>query len=123
MKLRLLDDSIRMRLSRSEVLAADQAGVVEGRTRFPNGSVFSFALETLPEGAEPSAEYSHERMVVRLPASEVSAWASDDTAVSLTGELALAGGAALQLLVEKDFQCLAPRAGEDQSDLFTNPQG
>ena len=123
MKLRLLDDTIRMRLSRSEVLAADQAGVVEGRTRFPNGSVFCFALEALPDGSVASAEYAGDRLVVRLPASEVSAWAKDDTAVSLTGDLALPDGAPLQVLVEKDFQCLAPREGEDQSDLFSNPQG
>ncbi len=123
MKLRLLDDSIRMRLSRSEVDAANETGVVEGRTRFPNGSTFTFALEALEQGEAPSAAYDSNRMVVRLPAAEIAAWATDDTAVSLTGELNLPDGGPLTLLVEKDFRCLAPREGEDQSDLFTNPQG
>jgi len=28
----------------------------------------------------------------------------------------------LYLLIEKDFQCLKPRAHEDETDLFPNPQ-
>jgi hypothetical protein len=27
----------------------------------------------------------------------------------------------LRILVEKDFACLAPREGEDESDMFPNP--
>jgi len=119
-KLRLLDDSIRLRLSRSDVLAADEAGVVEGRTRFPGGAIFTFALETVPSGA-PAADFSASRLVVKMPAADVSSWAHDDNAVSLRGELALPDGSHLKLLVEKDFECLTPREGEDQGDMFPNP--
>ena len=121
-KLRLLDDSIRLRLSRSDVVAAEQQGLVEGQTRFPDGSTFTFALKAEPGGVD-GAEFSYGRMVVRLPAAEISAWASDDEAVSLRGEVNLPSGSRLDLLVEKDFQCLTARPGEDQSDLFTNPEG
>jgi Family of unknown function (DUF7009) len=121
MKLRLLDDSIRLRLSRSEVVAADEQGVVEGQTNFPDGSVFTFALEALQNGSA-SAAFASQRMVVRLPAAEISAWANDDAAVSLHGELELPLGGLLKLLVEKDFRCLSPRDDEDQSDLFQNPE-
>jgi hypothetical protein len=122
MKLRLLDDSIRLRLSRNEVVAADEQGLVECQTRFPDGSVFKFALEALQNGSHASASYADGRMVVKLPASEISAWANDDAAVSLHGELSLPLGGPLKLLVEKDFRCLSPRDDEDQSDLFPNPQ-
>ena len=121
MKLRLLNDSIRLRLSRSEVAAADKEGVVEGHTRFPDGSIFTFALEALEKRSGASASYARDRMVVKLPAPEISAWASDDAAVSLHGELELPDGGSLKLLVEKDFQCVTPRGDEDQSDLFANP--
>ena len=120
MKLRLLDDSIRLRLSRSEVLAAEDHGTVEGRTRFPDGSSLVFALESTPAAA--SARLSGERLLVSLPAAEIAAWAADDTAVSLRAELPLADGSELKLLVEKDFQCVTPRGDEDQSDLFPNPE-
>lgn len=121
MKLRLLEDSIRLRLSRSDVTEVDQGGVVEGRTRFPGGTAFTFALEALPKGP-CSASYLRDRMVIRLPAEEISRWARDDTAVSLQGEVGLPGGERLKLLVEKDFQCLTARPDEDQSDLFVNPE-
>lgn len=122
MKLRLLNDSIRLRLSRSEVAAADKAGIVEAQTRFPDGAVFTFALQASEKGSAASASYAGDRMVVRLPGPQISAWANDDTAVSLRGELQLAAGGSLSFLVEKDFQCVTPRGDEDQSDLFTNPQ-
>jgi hypothetical protein len=122
MKLRLLDDSIRLRLSRDEVIAAHEQGIVESQTRFPDGSVFTFALEALKNGSNASASFASDRLVVKLPAPQISAWAKDDTAVSLHGELALPRGGPLKLLVEKDFRCIAPRDDEDQSNLFQNPQ-
>ncbi len=122
MKLRLLDDSIRLRLSRSDVAAADEQGAVAGETRFPYGGIFTYVLEALPNGAAASASYSDDCMIVRLPAPEISAWANDDTAVSLRSEVELPGGGRLKLLVEKDFTCLTHRHDEDQSDLFPNPE-
>ncbi len=122
MKLRLLDDSIRLRLSRDEVVAAAERGLVEGATRFPDGSVFTFALEALENGPAASASYTSDRLVVKLPARDISAWAKDDTAVSLHGELELPVGGHLKLLVEKDFKCVSPRGDEDQSNLFQNPE-
>lgn len=119
-KLRLLDDSIRLRLSRTEVDTAADKGVVEGHTRFPDGAAFVFALESAP-GADIGSTYSGNRLVVRVPASEISAWAHDDEAVSLQGELALPDGNRLKLLVEKDFRCVTPRGDEDQSDMYPNP--
>jgi hypothetical protein len=123
MKLRLLEDSIRLRLSRNEVVAADKQGLVEGQTRFPDGSVFTFALEAVENSSDAGASYARGRMVVKLPAAEISVWANDDAAVSLHGELNLPVGGPLKLLVEKDFRCLSPRDDEDQSSLFTNPEG
>ena len=122
MKLRLLDDSIRLRLSRDEVVAADEQGIVEGQTGFPDGSVFTFALEALENSSAASASYTSDRMVVKLPAPKISAWAKDDSAVSLHGELELPLGGHLKVLVEKDFRCVSPRDDEDQSNLFQNPE-
>ena len=120
MKLRLLDDSIRLRLSRSDVVAVAEQGLVDGQTRFPDGSAFKFALETLSAGS-PSASFAGNRMVVSLAAEEISNWANDDAVVSLHSELKLPDGAVLKLLVEKDFKCLTGRPDEDQTDMFQNP--
>jgi hypothetical protein len=121
MKLRLLDDSIRLRLSRGEVTAIAEHGIVEGQTRFPDGSVFTFSLEAPKHDSGASASFADRRMVVKLSAPKIAAWANDDAAVSIAEELELPLGGQLKLLVEKDFRCLTPRGDEDQSDLFQNP--
>jgi hypothetical protein len=58
---------------------------------------------------------------VRLPESLVLSWAATEQ-VSMAGEQALDEGRVLQILVEKDFACLAPREGEDESDMFPHPE-
>jgi len=122
MKLRLLDNSIRLRLSRSDVAAADKQGIAQGQTRFPHGGVFRYVLEALPNGSDTSAAYADDCMVVKLPAAEISSWANDDAAISLRCEVQLPDGERLKLLVEKDYTCLTHRHDEDQSDLFPNPE-
>jgi hypothetical protein len=109
-------------LSRSEVVAASERGSVETQTRFADGSVFTYALEATRDASGATASYKRDRMVVRLPASEIAAWANDDDAVSLRGEVRLADGGQLRILVEKDFRCRVPPGDEDQSDLFQNPE-
>ncbi len=120
MKLRILDDSIRLRLSQGDVDQARQGGAVEACTRFPDGSAFTYAFEVSETGTAGAA-YEGKRLVIRLPAGEVSKWATDDSAVSLRRELPLPAGGELKLLVEKDFRCLTGRDDEDQTDLFPNP--
>jgi len=121
-KLRLLDDSIRLRMSRSDVAAAGKGNAVQAQTRFPDGRAFTYVLEPSAEGAMADAAYTDGRMVVRLPRSDIAAWANDDTAVALRSEIDLSSGESLKLLIEKDFQCLSHRHDEDQSDLFLNPE-
>jgi hypothetical protein len=48
-------------------------------------------------------------------------WTADETAVSIHESFALDDGA-LQVLVEKDFERLKPRAGESQANRFRNPK-
>ena len=60
-------------------------------------------------------------MTVRLPETTVLAWAATEQ-VSIEGEQLLDGGEKTTILVEKDFVCLAPREGEDESDMFPHPQ-
>ena len=68
----------------------------------------------------PAAFFSDNTLTVRLPETAVLAWATTEQ-VSLPGEQVLDDGAILQILVEKDFACLAPREGEDESDMFPHP--
>ncbi|MDH3350147.1 MAG: hypothetical protein OEM60_05605 [Gammaproteobacteria bacterium] len=121
MKLRIRDNSIRLRLTRGEVDTLRDAGLVGGRTVFPAGREFQYVLESSPAVVSPGAFLSDSVMTVRLPEATVLAWATTEQ-VSIHGEQLLQDGDTVSILVEKDFTCLAPRDGEDESDMFPHPQ-
>lgn len=121
MKLRIRDNSVRLRLSQGEVDDLRDNGVVSARTAFPGGRDFRYEVESSPASVNPGAFLSDSKVTVRLPESAVRAWANSDQ-VSITGEQQHKNGEKLTILVEKDFQCLAPREGEDESDMFPHPQ-
>lgn len=120
MKLRILGNSIRLRLSQSDVAALLDGGAVEDSIVFPAGPVLTYRLESCA-GESAEADYDNNRVVVRFPAADIEAWAQP-AEVTLHAELPL-GDDRLELLVEKDFRCLSPRDREDDADLFPNPGG
>ncbi len=122
MKLRILNNSIRMRLSRPEVDQAAAAGIVRGVVQFPGGATFDYVLESSPASVDCSATFADGALTVRLPQADVQSWAESE-AVSIVAEQWLDDGSKLGILVEKDFACLAPRDTEDDSDKFPHPQG
>jgi hypothetical protein len=119
-KIRIKDNSIRLRLTRGEIDTVRDQGVVESHTGFPGGRQFSYVLESSPASVNPAAFYSDNEVRVRLPETLVLAWVTTEQ-VSIQGEQVLDDGEKLSILVEKDFACLAPRPGEDESDMFPHP--
>ena len=120
MKLRTKDNSVRLRLTRREVDVLRQRGIVEAKTGFPGGRELKYRVESSPASVSPAAFFSDNAVTVRLPETTVLAWATTEQ-VSMPGEQVLDDGAVLKILVEKDFACLAPREGEDESDMFPHP--
>jgi hypothetical protein len=120
MKLRIRDNSIRLRLMRGEVDTLRTEGLVAASTSFPGGRLFRYCVESSPASVNPAAFYSDSEMVVRLPETTVLAWASSDQ-VSIDGEQVLVDGQKLRILVEKDFVCLTGRDDEDESDMYPHP--
>ena len=121
MKLRIKDNSIRLRLTRSEVDVLRESGVVAAITGFPGGRSLEYRVESSPAIVKPAAFFSDNTVTVRLPDAAVLAWATTEQ-VSLPGELVLDDGDTLQILVEKDFTCLTEREGEDESDMYPHPE-
>lgn len=118
-KLRIKDNSLRLRLTRGEVDALASDGRVGSAVLFPGGARFEYAIESVAGPAAPAADYAGDRVRVIVPEAAVRDWASSEQ-VSISGEQPL-GGDSLSILVEKDFACLAPRPGEDESDMFPHP--
>lgn len=121
MKLRIRDNSIRLRLTRTEVDTLRDEGMIQARTAFPGGRDLRYEVESSPASIKPGAFLSNSTVTVRLPESAVKAWANSEQ-VSISGDVQHTNGDELHILVEKDFACLAPREGEDESDMFPHPQ-
>lgn len=114
MKLRIRGDSLRLRLSRGEVEQMRAQGRVEDAIHFGSKRLV-YALMADAEVDAPRASFDGETIVVRVPTQTVHAWVDTDQ-VGFDAE-----DGALRILVEKDFKCAVPRAGEEDYDGFDNP--
>ena len=121
MKLRIRGDTIRLRLKRGEVDQIAAGTSVVEQTRFPD-AVLTYRLDVSDDGAF-SASFDAGNLAIQLPEAAVSQWASSDQ-VSLHVEQDVGDSGTLFLLVEKDFECLAPgdhRPGDDDTDTYPHP--
>ncbi|MBT8108948.1 MAG: hypothetical protein KJP17_11965 [Gammaproteobacteria bacterium] len=121
MKLRIRDNSIRVRLMRGEVDELRSNGIVAAHTDFPGGRTLRYCVESSPASVNPAAFFSENAITVSLPETTVLAWATTEQ-VSIHGEQVLADGETLAILVEKDFVCLTGRDDEDESDMYPHPE-
>ena len=117
MKLRIQGDSIRLRLTRSEVHQLAEAGEVAAETRVAPGSSLAYRLRTA-DRAGLGASLEGAGLTVSVPREWVVGW-PDDERVGFEGTQDVGAGRQLALLVEKDFDCLHRRP--DETDLFPNP--
>ena len=92
LKIRIRDNSIRLRLTRGEVEAVRRDGLVVSETGFADGGLFRYALESSPASVAPAARFADAEIRVRLPESAVASWAASDDEVSIRGEQALDSG-------------------------------
>jgi hypothetical protein len=118
MKLRIYDDSVRLRLTPSEVAHIGRGESVESVCRFPNGTTLTYAL-IAADAPTIDARFAAERVVVVLPRGRAAQWAASAD-VSLRSEQRDNG--VLDILIEKDFACLEPRDADDDTDRYPNPQ-
>lgn len=123
MKLRVRGSSLRLRLTRTEVESLrGVAGRVEDHVQFGPTSRLTYAIV---RGDGPvRATFEGSAVTVTAPEAIVSAWAGSDE-VGFEAEQATGDGSAtpttLRILVEKDWNCLTSRPGEEDVDTFPNP--
>ena len=119
MKIRIHDDSIRLRLDRDEVERVGRGETVTCRTHFPRDRVLTYCL-MVDDGPRVTASFHDHAISVVIPRGQAARWAATEQ-VSVQGQES-AGGLSLNLLIEKDFECLEPRPGENQDNRFPNPK-
>jgi hypothetical protein len=121
MKLRIKGDSLRLRVSRSELKRFLQGEAIEETIHFSSEpkAQLTYALESSPDGVSTGVSFAAERVTVMLSQEDANTW-SDNSQVGIYTTLDAGGGRSLQLVVEKDFACL-DRSDEDNEDTFPNP--
>lgn len=121
MKLRIKDDTIRLRVQRAEIQALAASGSLYGVLHLGPGEseVLSYGLAVSDEEAV-GLEYTPGRITVTVPRPLLDDWVTTDR-VGFDAEVDT-GDHVVKVLVEKDFQCLVDRPGEDESDAFPNPR-
>lgn len=119
MKLRIKGNSIRLRLSQTEVSTFQDKGEVKENVTFPSGELLSYTLKR-HDGSEFKAELLGGNINILVPADKATIWFRDDQ-VGMNSSVQITDNQELMILVEKDFACLAVRENEDESDNFPNP--
>ncbi len=115
MKLRCVENSIRLRLRKSDIEELRKRQKVEESVAFGPQETFRFALMILP-GPAVKASFSQGRMLISIPEDLARHWMETDQ-IGLEAEQTYPGGNTLHILIEKDFPCL-DRPEEDKSDTF-----
>lgn len=118
MKLRIKGNSIRLRLSKTEVATLCKEAVLREQTDFA-GTSFVYTLMKSNEQNNIEASFSGHQLTVFVPALMIEGW-PDNQVVSLDNRLPGGAMPPLYILIEKDFKCI-DNTSEDQSDNYDHP--
>jgi hypothetical protein len=121
MKLRIKGDSLRLRVSRSEVATLLAGDCLEETIHFTPEPVakLTYSIQQEPSLSRPTVQYMENRVAILIPADQANAWGTTDQ-VGIAEDISLGDLGSLALLIEKDFACL-DRSEEDNEDTFPNP--
>lgn len=115
MKLRIRGNSVRFRLTQSEVAEFSEKGLIENKTDFGE-TVFIYALKSSDQLENLQATFKNGCIEIVVPKAVSENWINSQE-VGISGEFEK-----LKILIEKDFACLTVREGEDESDNFPHPK-
>ncbi len=116
MKLRIKGNTIRLRLTQTEVDNLAN-GVVEDKTQFPTGNSLVYRIKS---GVAFNVDFKEGVISISVAANEIKSWASSDK-IELANSVELENKERLEISIEKDFKCLTDRPKEDESDMYPNP--
>jgi hypothetical protein len=121
MKLRIKGNSLRLRVSPSEVQRLLKHDCLEETIHFGQqaNAKLTYALQQEPAVSKLTVQYMENRVAVLIPTDQVNRWGFTDQ-VGIAEDISLGELGALAVLIEKDFACL-DRSEEENQDTFANP--
>jgi hypothetical protein len=115
MKLRIQANSLRLRLNQAEVARLRDGGHVESSIEFAPGCSLSYLLEGSPGAKSLSADFDGRAIRLTVPTQQLTEWAESN---QVGIESRSPNG--VEVLIEKDFQCLH-RSVEEEPNAFPHP--
>ena len=120
MKLRIRGNSVRMRVTKSEVENLRAGGTISESTDFGTSEAkFRYEL-SVGTVQVPQAEFKDNCIRVLIPENDARVWMNSED-VSIESMQPIGVNRFLTILVEKDFACSMPREGVEDVDAFPNP--
>jgi hypothetical protein len=121
MKLRIKGNSLRLRISRSEMDRLVHTGRIEDTVQFTPvaGESFTYALEHDGNTGQVAVRYVSGSVAVVVPTAQVMRW-TVESEVGIYESLVLDASNSLDLILEKDFACI-DGSDADNADTFQNP--
>lgn len=113
MKLRINGNSLRLRLTPKEVEQISQGQTVDCFCLLPQGKL----TYRLVVGEDWNVSARVNQIDIAIPSALCQDWAKSEQV-----EFEKHFDTGLFLLIEKDFQCLKPRAHENEDHLYPNPE-
>lgn len=122
MKLRIKGNSLRLRISPSEMTRLVATGRIEETIYLglDKGAELTYALEHAAQARAMSVRYRPQEVTVVVSSRDVQRWAAGQD-VGLYGKSDSSHGP-LELAVEKDFAC-ADKSDTENADRFPHPKG
>jgi len=119
MKLRILGNSIRLRLTKSEVSKLAIGETVYERTYFgPNNHLeYALSIKNIPN---LKVDFQNGKISLTIPKAAGDIWATGED-ISLKYQFPSDQETELSVLIEKDFKCKTERVGENEDDMYPNP--
>ena len=119
MKIRLYNNSLRLRLSADDVARLAQTGAVAAETHFGPGCTLGYRLMAARISAITASLAEHV-LVVSIPEALAASWTGSAQA-ELSAEQEIGPGKTLRILIEKDLECLKPGHDEPGERLYPHP--
>ena len=121
MKLRIKGNSLRLRVTPSEVKQLLRNGGIREHVQLtPNPKDrLTYAVVSSPSGPKTTVAYQFGDITISVPEIQLERWAGSDD-VGVYSDVALGDDEGLSVAIEKDFACL-DRSDTENEDTFPNP--
>ena len=119
MKIRIQGQSIRFRLSKTDISNLEKAGFLSQSTSFPHTELLIYEIG-IENRNDLQLSFTNNKITLKMPEELAKNWINTEE-VGFDKQIKYGDNQSIYLLVEKDFQCLVPRAHENESDNYKNP--